>query len=202
VFRGRAFRVANASSLIMNLTANGTLFVLTRYLQTVLGQSAFTAGLMMLPVFAPMAVLAPVAGRVTARYGPRPALLAGAVFAAAGMASLVFAEPARGYQSVLPALLLVGLGIGTFTAPVVAAAIRSVPPDRSGLASGINNTARQAGTALGVAVFGAAAGSPALTSHFVFALHALGGAAALAWLLVIVMMAGIGLEADGAAGQR
>jgi predicted MFS family arabinose efflux permease len=49
----------------------------------------------------------------------------------------------------VPALLGVGFGVGLFTAPVVAAALRAVPPERSGLASGINNTARQAGTALG-----------------------------------------------------
>lgn len=188
VFRRREFRVANAAALIMNLTANGTLFVLTRYLQTVLRHEAFTAGLMLLPVFVPMAVLAPVAGRVTARYGPSPALLTGAALSASGLALLLLADPARGYWGVFPALLGLGLGIGTFTAPVVAAAIRAVPPERSGLASGVNNTARQAGTALGVAIFGAAAGSPALTSRFLPAMHLLGAAAALAWLLVIAMV--------------
>lgn len=188
VFRSPAFRVANAAALIMNLTVNGMLFVMTRYLQTVLGHDAFAAGLMLLPMVTPVAVLAPAAGRVTARYGPRPAMLAGAALAAAGMAALLLAVPVRGYWGVFPALLGTGLGIGLFTAPVVAAAIRAVPPERSGLGSGINNTARQAGTALGVAVYGAVAGPPAHVSRYVAALHVLGPAAAAAWLAVIVMV--------------
>jgi DHA2 family methylenomycin A resistance protein-like MFS transporter len=187
VFARPAFRVANLAALIMNLTSNGLLFVLTRYLQSVQGHGALAAGLMMLPLFAPMAVLAPVSGRVTARHGPLPALLAGAVLAGAGQLSLPFVGADSSYAALFPVLALVGLGIGIVTAPVVAAAIRSVPPDRSGLASGINNTARQAGTALGVAIFGAAAGSPARVSHFMTAMHVLGAAAAAGWLAVIVM---------------
>jgi DHA2 family methylenomycin A resistance protein-like MFS transporter len=203
VFRHRAFRAANAAALIMNLTANGLLFVMTRYLQTILGHGAFAAGLMLLPMAAPVAVLAPVAGRVTARYGPRPAMLAGAALAAAGMAALPLADPARGYWGVLPTLTGVGLGIGAFTAPVVAAAIRAVPPERSGLASGINNTARQAGTALGVAVYGAVADPPAHVARYITALHVLGPAAAVAWLAVIVMTArSITQESAGYSGRR
>jgi MFS transporter, DHA2 family, methylenomycin A resistance protein len=203
VFRHRAFRAANAAALIMNLTANGLLFVMTRYLQTILGHSAFAAGLMLLPMATPVAVLAPAAGRVTARYGPRPAMLAGAALATAGMAALSFADPARGYWGVLPTLAGVGLGIGTFTAPAVAAAIRAVPPERSGLASGVNNTARQAGTALGVAVYGAVAGPPAHVAGYVTALHVLGPAAAAAWLAVIVMTArSITQESAGYSGRR
>jgi MFS transporter, DHA2 family, methylenomycin A resistance protein len=189
VLRHRAFRIANAAALIMNLTANGLLFVMTRYLQTVLGHGAFAAGLMLLPMALPVAVLAPVAGRLTARYGPRPAMLAGSALAAAGMAALVLAEPAQGYWGAFPALLGVGLGIGMFTAPVVAAAIRAVPPERSGLASGVNNTARQVGTALGVAVYGAVAGPPAHVTSYVTALHVLGGVAAAAWLAILIVTA-------------
>ena len=189
VFANPEFRVANTAALIMNLTANGTLFLLTRYLQSVRGHSALTAGLLLLPLFAPMAVLSPLVGRLVARRGPRPAMIAGATLTAAGMLGLLAVTPTAPYARVLPALAVIGLGIGTFTAPVVAAAIRAVPPDRSGLASGVNNTARQAGTALGVAVFGAVAGPPADPRHFVAALHVLGAASALLWLLVIVMTA-------------
>lgn len=77
----------------------------------------------------------------------------------------------------------VGVGPGLFNAPVVSTAIRAVPPGRSGLASGVNNTARQAGTAMGVAIFGAIAGAPADAQHFVAAMRALGVTAAILWLL-------------------
>jgi MFS transporter, DHA2 family, methylenomycin A resistance protein len=189
VFANPAFRVANTAALIMNMTANGVLFLLTRYLQSVLGHSALAAGLMLLPLFAPLAVLSPLAGRLAARHGPRPLMIAGAALAGAGMLGLLAVTPASSYARLLPALALIGLGIGTFTAPAVATAIRAVPPDRSGLASGINNTARQAGTALGVAIFGAIAGSPADPRHFVTALHVLASASALLWLMVIALTA-------------
>jgi DHA2 family methylenomycin A resistance protein-like MFS transporter len=187
VFASPAFRAANTAALIMNMTANGVLFLLTRYLQSVLGHSALVTGLMLLPLFAPMAVLSPLAGRVAARSGPRPAMIAGAALACAGMLWLLDITPTAAYARLLPALAGIGLGIGTFTAPVVASAIRALPADRSGLASGINNTARQAGTALGVAVFGAIAGPPADPQHFVAALRVLGAASALLWLVVIVL---------------
>ena len=87
-------------------------------------------------------------------------MLAGAAIAAAGQLCLLLVTPATGYPRLVPALLGVGLGVGMFTAPVVAAAMRAVPPERSGLASGINNTARQAGTALGVAALRRDRGQP------------------------------------------
>jgi DHA2 family methylenomycin A resistance protein-like MFS transporter len=191
VFASPAFRVANLSALIMNLTSNGLLFVLTRYLQSVQGRSALEAGLMMLAMSVPVPLMPPVAARVTARRGPVPVLLAGAVLAGAGQLSLLAVGASSPYPVLLPALVLVGAGIGIFVTPAVAMAVRAVPPDRSGLASGINNTARQIGTALGVAVFGAVAGSPARVPHFLAAMHVLGAGAAVAWLAAIVMIVAI-----------
>jgi DHA2 family methylenomycin A resistance protein-like MFS transporter len=191
VFASPSFRVANLSALIMNLTSNGLLFVLTRYLQSVQRHSALEAGLMLLAIAVPVPLMAPLAGRVTARRGPIPVLLAGAALAGAGQLSLLAASASSPYGLLVPALVLVGTGIGLFVTPVVAMAVRAVPPDRSGLASGINNMARQVGTALGVAVFGAIAGPPARVPHFMFAMHALGAAAALAWLAAIAMILAI-----------
>lgn len=182
LFRRPAFAAANASALVMNLTSNGLLFLLTRYLQSVLGHSALDAGMMLLPLFVPLAVLSPLAGRLTARHGPRPVLLTGAVLAAAGQLCLLLVNTASMYPRLIPALIGVGLGVGLFTAPVVATAIRSVPADRSGLASGINNTARQAGTALGVAIYGAIAGSATQPGHFISAMRDLGIVAAVLWI--------------------
>jgi MFS transporter, DHA2 family, methylenomycin A resistance protein len=194
LFTRPAFRVVTLSALIMNLTSNGLLFLLTRYLQSILGHRPLTAGLMLLPLFAPLAVTSPLAGRLTARYGPRPVMLTGAAIAAAGQLCLLLVTPGGSYPRLVPALLGVGLGVGMFTAPVVAAAMRAVPPDRSGLASGVNNTARQAGTALGVAVFGAVAGSPAHALHFIAALRWLGVAAAIGWLIVAALIYSVARE--------
>ena len=182
LFRRPAFAAANGAALVMNLTSNGLLFLLTRYLQSVLGHSALEAGVMLLPLFIPLAALSPLAGRLTARYGPRPVLLGGAVLAAAGQICLLAVSTTSSYPRLIPALIGVGLGVGLFTAPIVATAIRSVPAERSGLASGINNTARQAGTALGVAIYGALAASPAHPGHFIAALRDLGITAAVLWI--------------------
>jgi DHA2 family methylenomycin A resistance protein-like MFS transporter len=194
LFTRPAFRAVTFSALIMNLTSNGLLFLLTRYLQSILGHGPLTAGLMLLPLFAPLAVMSPLAGRLTARYGPRPVMLAGAAIAAAGQLCLLLVTPATSYPRLVPALLGVGLGVGMFTAPVVAAALRAVPAERSGLASGINNTARQAGTALGVAAFGVIAGSPTQADHFITALRWLGVAAAIGWLLVAALIYSVARE--------
>lgn len=182
LFRRPAFAAANGSALVMNLTSNGLLFVLTRYLQSVLGRSALEAGIMLLPLFVPLAALSPLAGRLTARHGPRLVLLAGAILAAAGQLCLLLVSTTSTYPRLVPALIGVGLGVGLFTAPAVATAIQSVPAERSGLASGINNTARQAGTALGVAIYGAIAASPAHPGQFIDALRDLGIAAAVLWI--------------------
>jgi DHA2 family methylenomycin A resistance protein-like MFS transporter len=144
VFRVPAFSIANGSALVMNLTRAGLVFLLTRYLQQVHGRTALQAGVMLLPLFVPLAVLSLLAGRLTARYGARPVML-GAALAAAGQLCLLLISVNAGYPRLVPALIGVGIGVAMFTAPVVATAIRSVPPGRSGIASGVNNTARQTG---------------------------------------------------------
>lgn len=189
LLRAPGFGATNTAALVMNLTTNGLLFLITRYLQQILGHDALDAGLMLLPLFIPLAGLSPLAGRFTARRGPRPVMLTGAAFAAAGQLCLLATTPTTGYPWLLPNLLGVGIGVGMFTAPVVAAAVRAVPPERSGLASGVNNTARQTGTALGVATYGAIAGSPSAAHHFVTALRGLGVAAVVLWLIVMALTA-------------
>jgi MFS transporter, DHA2 family, methylenomycin A resistance protein len=187
LFTRPAFRAANTSALVMNLTSNGLLFLLTRYLQSVLGYSALEAGVRLLPLFAPLAVASPFAGRLTARYGPRPVMLGAAIVAAAGQTALLLVTPTTAYARLVPALVGVGLGVGMFAVPVVAAAIRAVPPERSGLASGVNNAARQAGTALGVAIYGAIAGAPIPADPFIGAMRDLGIGAAILWLFVAAL---------------
>jgi MFS transporter, DHA2 family, methylenomycin A resistance protein len=178
LFRRRGFSVANAAAGAMNLGTLGTLFVLTLFLQSMQGRSALAAGVAMVPLFAPLAILAPLAGRLTSRVGPRWPAVAGLLIGAAGIALLVRAEPDSAYVVLLPAFLLWGIGIGILTPAVVAAAIAAVPRERAGLASAINNTARQTGGAIGIAVAGAVAGQPG--RGFVGGFHAVAiGAAAL-----------------------
>ncbi len=192
LFRRAEFCTANAVAAVMNLGTLGLLFVLTQYLQTVQHRSALAAGVAMLPLFLPLAVLAPITGRVTARIGPRLPMGAGLALMAVGVALLSTLRPASGYLTVLPPMLLWGIGLGMLTPAVVAAAVAAVDPDRAGLASGVNNTARQAGGAIGIAAVGAIAGPAAKHSAFVSGLHVAGlvsaGLFGLALLVTLVLI--------------
>jgi DHA2 family methylenomycin A resistance protein-like MFS transporter len=189
LLRSRAFRGSNLIALIMNLVTNGIIFTSTLYLQGVRHYSPLAAGTLLLPLFLPLAVLSPVTGQLTARYGPRPPILAGSLLAGAGTAGLLLFGATGSAARLLPAFLGLGVGNSLVTAAVVAAAVRAAPADRSGLASGVNTAARQTGTALGVAVFGAVAGSPQSPARFVAGLHHLAVIGALLWLAAAALAA-------------
>jgi DHA2 family methylenomycin A resistance protein-like MFS transporter len=171
LFRRRDFSTANAVAGAMNLGTLGLLFVLTLYLQRVQGRSALESGLAVIPLFAPLSLLAPFAGRLVAKIGSRLPMAGGLLIAAVGIALLARVEPHSGFAALLPGLLLWGIGLGVLTPAVVAAAVGAVPADRAGLGSAVNNTARQAGGAIGIAAFGALAGKPGAPG-FVGGLHA------------------------------
>jgi DHA2 family methylenomycin A resistance protein-like MFS transporter len=134
-------------------------------------------------------VLAPIGGRVIARVGPRRPAVVGLLTAALGVALAASWTSGTGYLTLLPTLLLWGIGLAVLTPAVVSAAIASVPADRAGLASGINNTARQAGGAIGIAAYGAVAGPPTATTHFLRGLHVTGLATAGLWVVVAFLVA-------------
>jgi len=180
LLRRPAFDAANVVAGIMNMGTLGTLFVLMLFLQSVQDRSALLAGAAVIPLFAPLAVIAPLGGRITSRIGSRLPAAAGLLLATAGLALLALAAPHSPYLVLLPAFLLWGIGMGFLTPAVVAAAIAAVPADRSGLASAMNNTARQTGGAIGIAVAGAVAGQPGDETRFVRGFHAVAlGAAGL-----------------------
>lgn len=178
------FSAANAAAGAMNFGTLGMIFVLTLFLQSVQGHSPLVAGLAVIPLFAPLAVIAPLAGRLNSRIGPRLPIASGFALAAIGLALLTLAEKDSSYLVLLPAFLLWGIGMGIVTPAVVAAAIAAVPEERTGLASAINNTARQAGGAIGIAVAGAVTGQPSgRQSGFVAGFHAVAIGAACVYLV-------------------
>jgi DHA2 family methylenomycin A resistance protein-like MFS transporter len=181
------FAGPNVVAFIMNATFNGLLFVVMLYLQDVRGFSATRAGVTVVAIALPLVLLAPVSGRLTAARGPRTAVVAGCVFAAAGGAPLLAVTPHAGLPALLIAFVLLGCGAGLVTASVVAAVVRATPADRPGLATGTSNTVRQAGTAVGVAVFGAVAGSPRSTTSFVTGVHHLAAVASVSWALAAAL---------------
>jgi len=189
LLRSRQTAGANLVSAAMNFVGLGSVLVFTLYLQDVLGATPIAAAVALLPMFLPLVLLGPVTGRLTARFGPRRQILAGLLLGAAAMLNLLRIGPETGYGTLLPTLLVLSVGMGLLTAAVVTAAVTGAPPERAGIAGGVNNAARQAGGALGVAVFGAVAGEPAMRGQFEHGLHLLGAGSAGLWLGAAILAA-------------
>ncbi|CAM3505649.1 MFS transporter [Nocardiopsis gilva] len=187
LLRKADFVGANVVAAIMNFVGIGAVFVITLYLQGVQHHDPLTAGAMLLPLFLPLAVCAPLTGRLAARYGPRPPMLGGLVLGAVGAAFLPLIGPDSSYLVLAPALLGIGLGMGLLTPSVVAAALQAGPPERPGLSSGVNNTARQAAGALGIAVFGAMVHDPSAPADFTSGLHLVGMLSVALWLIAAAL---------------
>jgi DHA2 family methylenomycin A resistance protein-like MFS transporter len=199
LLRRPAFVTANAVAGAMNLATLGLLFVVTLYLQDVRHDRALVAGIVLLPLFAPLSVLAPVGGRIVARTGPRLPMLGGLLVAAAGAGLLTLSGAVTGYLTLLPAVLLWGVGLAFLTPAVVSTAVSAVPAERAGLGSAVNNTTRQAAGAIGIAAFGAIAAAPE-SPGFVHRFHTVAIIAAA--LLLAAAAASLTLPAGGAADRR
>ena len=128
---------------------------LVLYLQNVLGYSALQTGVRLIAVSGAALVFAPIAGRLTTRVPYRWLISGGLVVLTVGVALMVRVDATSTWWALFPGLLLAGVGIGFVNAPLGALAVGVVDPSRSGMASGINSTARQVGVAVGTAVFGA-----------------------------------------------
>jgi MFS transporter, DHA2 family, methylenomycin A resistance protein len=187
LFADRAFTRPNLGAVVMNGTCQGMLFVLALLLQDVQGRTALQAGLAALPVFLPLALLPLLSGRLITRFGP--ARVAGMAFLTMtpGLVLLGLVGRTTPYLAMAPALLLWGVGLGLLTPAIVTAAVSAVPAERSGLASAVNNTARQAGGSAGIAALAALAG-PATAPGFVAGFRTAAMLAALACAAMTVPM--------------
>lgn len=114
-------------------------------------------------------------------------MTAGLLLGAAGSLALTTFAPSSSYFALVPALIGLGTGMGLLTAAVVAAAVRATPASRAGLASGVNNAARQAAGAIGIALYGAVAGNPAQTEQFTRGLRVLGLTASALWIAALAL---------------
>jgi MFS family permease len=137
----------------------GFQFVNALFLQRVMGYDALWTGLAFLPTPVAIGLVSLlVAPRLTARFGPRAVLLAGLTVLALGFVLLSRAPVGPSYLAdILPALIIMGVGIGGTVPPVIMLSMAGAAPCDTGMVSGLNNTAQQAGAALGLAVLAAVA---------------------------------------------
>jgi EmrB/QacA subfamily drug resistance transporter len=156
LFRDRNYSVTNWISGVLAIGMMGIFLPFTIYLQSVLGFTALKAGLAMAPASLISLFVAPVAGRMTDKIGGKYILMAGLTLFGAGMGWLaLIAHPNSNWPSFIAPLLVAGLGLGCIFAPLVTTAMRNIPPQLAGAASGVLNTIRQVGLVIGTAAVGA-----------------------------------------------
>jgi DHA2 family methylenomycin A resistance protein-like MFS transporter len=182
-FRDRTFSAATLVGLFINLTLYGALFVLGLYLQQVRGYSPMTAGLAFLPFPIALGIANVAAGPIGARLGLRLPMGVGLIAGGGGYWLLRHLDATTPYASMLPGLIVIPLGVGLAVPLMTSALLSTVPRSRSGMASGVLNTVRQAGGGIGVALFGAlmaGRGIPGVQSVFLISAGLLACAAVTA----------------------
>ena len=187
LFRNRTFGGANAAMLFVGLAMFGTFFYVSLYMQNVLGYSPVEAGASFLPMTVLIILIAPRAGALTDRVGSRWLVGGGMTLLALMLFYYTQLGANESFWTILPGLLLGGLGMGSTMTPVTAAAMSAVSVDKAGVGSAVLNSARQVGGSLGIAVMGAVvAGAPNYLTGFHDALR-IGSALCLVGAVIAVL---------------
>jgi EmrB/QacA subfamily drug resistance transporter len=155
LFENRTFTGANVVMLLVGLAMFGVFFFISLYMQNILGYSPVKAGATFLPMTLLVILVAPRAGQLSDKIGPRWIMTAGMLMLSASLLFFSRLGVDSSFWDILPALLLGGCGMASAMAPTTAAAMASVPVDKAGVGSAIINCMRQIGGSLGIAVMGA-----------------------------------------------
>jgi EmrB/QacA subfamily drug resistance transporter len=157
IFRSRAFSAAAGSVTVIFFALFGGLFVLTQYLQLVHGYSPLSAGIRALPFALATAAAAPVSPMLAKRFGTHLVIPAGMVLMGIGLLYFSTAGVHTSYPALAAAVAIMGAGMGLVMAPASNTIMTTVPANQAGAGSAINDTIREVGGALGVAIVGSLA---------------------------------------------
>ena len=152
IFRLRTLSAANATMLAIGASAFAQFFLITLYLQEVLGYSAIETGVAFIAITATIVGFSNLGQSLTTRFGARPVLTAGLLLTAAG--GVLYARMPTGghyFWDVFPGLIVSGVGLALTFVPVMIAGLTGVAPADAGVASGLISTTRQVGGSLGLA---------------------------------------------------
>ena len=153
IFSDRSLAASDASFLFVSAALFGMFYFCTLYLQQVLGYSALLTGLAFLPLSLTLIASSSIASRFVDRFTPKPVLVTGLLIATGGFILLTQVSGHGDYASrVLPAMAILGLGLGMSFVPATIAATTGVAPEDAGLASGLLNTTQEVGGSLGLAI--------------------------------------------------
>jgi len=180
LFKIGSFVGANVVAMLVSLGMFGVFFFVSLYIQNILGYSPTKAGAAFLPMTILIILFAPIAGKQSDRIGSR--WLMGGGMTVLGISLLLYQRVGlhSTFWTLLPAMVLGGVGMAFVMSPMTSAAMGAVPIDKAGVGSGVLNSFRQVGGALGIAVMGAILASylhvPATTplgkQQYVDGLHA------------------------------
>ncbi|MBK5220067.1 MAG: MFS transporter [Thermoleophilia bacterium] len=151
----RNFLGAVVVALVITFAMMGVFFFLALYMQDILGYSPLQAGVRFLPSTLMIVGVAPVAGRLSDRFGPRWLIAGGLVLVAASLFTFSGIAVDSTYLDLLPGFMLLGIGIALTMSPMTSAAMNAVPVQKAGIASGVLSMFRMVGGSLGIAVTGA-----------------------------------------------
>jgi EmrB/QacA subfamily drug resistance transporter len=154
LFRNPSFSGANATMALVGVAMFGVFFYNSLFIQNILGYSALETGATFLPMTVLIILVAPVAGRISDRIGPRWLMGSGMTLLTVSLLLFGTLDERSSFWNILPGLLVGGVGMAITMAPTTAAAMGSVPVDKAGVGSAVINSMRQVGGSLGIAVMG------------------------------------------------
>lgn len=154
LFRNPRFSAASGAITLTFFAMFGSLFLLTQYLQGVLGYTPLETGIRLLPMAAVMMIVAPTSARLVERLGTKIVVGAGLMSAAGGLLLASLLTAGSSYAEVLGSMVVLATGMALVMAPATESIMGSLPLAKAGVGSAVNDTTRQVGGALGVAVLG------------------------------------------------
>jgi len=153
-FRIPAFSAGNTVAFSVSLGMFATFFFLSLYMQTIRGYTAFEAGVRFLPMTVMIILTAPSAGHYAQKHGSRIPMTYGLLLAGGGLLILSRLSVDTSYLLMAPVFVIMGHGMGATMAPMTAAVMNAVGPERAGLGSAMTNTSREVGGVFGIALLG------------------------------------------------
>jgi len=153
-FKNPRFSAASGSITLVFFAMFGSMFLLTQYLQFVLAYSPLETGVRMLPFAATMMVAAPMSAKITEKTGTKVIVAGGLGLVTLGLLSMTGLQVDTSYGGVVIRLMLIALGMAFVMAPATESVMGSLPLAKAGVGSAVNDTTRQVGGALGVAIIG------------------------------------------------
>jgi MFS transporter, DHA2 family, multidrug resistance protein len=153
-FANARFSAASVNVTLVFFALFGFIFLATQYLQFVLGYSAFDAGLRTLPFAGALMLMAPLSSKAVQWFGTKRVVVTGMLVFASGLVVASTSTVTSGYPRVMVAMILMGAGMGLSVAPATESIMGSLPLHQAGVGSAVNDTSREVGGALGVAIVG------------------------------------------------